>query len=250
MSHYSNAESAAERYFHLVASLEFPRSTHPSAPSVCARCGGGPSTIKPGEPGKRGKRKKPDTEVCSSCRAPWVARDLRDALRTPTTARCYGCGGTRIGAHCGSCRNPWIPESRWRKMTTRRQHVRPGVVDQSDQRTELMRLRPVFEPRPRAMTVLDWRQHRLCLAAQHAKGLSVADIVRHGPKAIARAPRGWTEDVVRGALERIKRIVEDRLREEGLWGGPWLARWDERGGGHWRRPRSYSAPRRSQNGSG
>jgi len=231
---------AAERYFHLLASLEHPSTTRCSVASVCARCGGGPMTVEPGKTRKRGGR-TPDREVCSTCRRGWVARDLRDQLLGEGgSTRCIRCGGARDRNRCASCKETWVPESRWRKRTVKRPHVRPSGVDRSDDRAELMALRPIFEPRPPAMSRSDWTMHRLCLGAQAAKRLSVAEIAKEGSRIQPHAPRGWTEDTVRGALERMTSICEGRLRTNGFWGGARRPGSDDQGGRRWRRPRSYS----------
>jgi len=240
---------AAERYFHLLASLEHPSIATVESGSACARCGKGPMKVVEGKPRKNGRR-GPAREVCASCEKPWRARYLGGAVGVHG-ARCSYCGGARIRNRCARCERTWVPESRWRKRSVRRQHVRPGVVDRSEDRGELMDLRRIFEPRPRDMTRADWTAHRMCLAAQAAKSMSVSAIAKEGPKVQPHAPRGWTVDVVRGNLERMEEICEDRLRDAGLWGGPWRERWNDQRGRRWRKPRiDCSAPSRLQAASG
>lgn len=213
---YDGADRAAEAYFRLHVELDLPSSTQTQGGSVCAYCGHGAMTFVSTKKG--GMR-----AICCDCQQPWAALDLTYLVRAPRS-------------------------SKMRKLSTKRAPRRPGDARCMMRLDDLMPLRPIFEPRPREMTATDWSFHRLCLAAQTYKRLSVREIVEQGPTVLPHAPRGWTEDTVRGALERVTRIVEDRLRREGLWGGAWRERWDE-GGRGWRRPRYSSRANRYASGS-
>lgn len=214
---YESAYRAAEEYFPLVVQLHLPSSPQGQGGSVCSNCRSGLATIAHG--------RREDRMVCSDCRKPWVPLDLTAAPRSQTR--------------------------QMRKLSTKRPPRRPGDTRCMVRLDDLIPLRPIFEPRPREMTAADWSFHRMCLSAQTYKRLSVAKIVADARKHGLPSPRGWTEDTVRGALERITLIVEDRLHRARLWGGPWRPRWDHvEGGRRWRRPRSSSAARMCASASG
>lgn len=204
---YDSAYQAAEAYFPLVVELDLPSSPQGRGGSVCAYCRAGFATIVQGRRGGR--------TVCTDCGKPWVALDLTAAVRAPRT-------------------------SKMRKLSTKRPPRRPGDTRCMMRLDDLMPLRVVFQPRPREMTAADWSFHRLCLEAQTYKRMPIAKIVASARKHGIPSPRGWTEDTVRGALERVTVIVEDRLHRAGLWSGPPRERWSDGGGRRWRRPRSSS----------
>jgi hypothetical protein len=199
---YASADRAAEVYFRLVVELDLPSSAQGQGGSVCALCRTGLCTLVPGKNGMR--------EVCSDCRKVWTPLDLTAAVRAPRS-------------------------SKMKKLSSKRPPRRPGDARCMVRLDDLIPLREIFEPRPREMTRIDWSFHRLILSAQCYKRLSVREIVDEGPLILPRVPRGWTEHTVRGGLERVTRIIEDRLHRAGMWGGERLARWAEEGGRGWRR---------------
>lgn len=166
------------------------------------------------------------------------ARSANPITRVERCARCGGGPSTLEGkrgrqvARCSSCRELWdgaLLEG------PRAPSTGFDVSAWQEQVLELARLRPVFEPRPPRMELLDWRAHQIAYFAWIDPRLgSIPCVIDAGRALLPKAPRGWTERATRTTVDRAERIFETRLQRRRLWSGE-----PHSGGGSaWRRPRA------------
>ena len=195
MHRYPGPDAACREYLRLKAALESPQGYDPlDYADVCAACGGGPALPKGG--GLKRDR--------------WGNMKLDAQGRVRHELQAYTCA---------ACGKPWEGvEVAWLKATGRHERIRdPEQGFRLEDRDRLMRLRPVFQDRRRDWTEAEWTQHRLAYFAYlDPRFGSFQGAAEIGFECFPGAPHPWSEGAVRWAVERMRRIVTQRLSESHL----------------------------------
>lgn len=179
-----DVDQAAMEYLRLRSLLEHPRSPTPfDLVERCARCHHPRYSPAAGAPTTLGGARKPGgrcrgrRRVCSRCLEPFIAHQV--VVARPCVAR--------------------SPESSLAA------------------RADLVRLRRIFEPRPREWSARDWLYHRIVFFAYVLNYGTYSAIAEEGEKLGLELARPWTPETVRRAIARMRRKIEARLDASARW---------------------------------